>query len=84
MRTFGIPTAPAGCPRLLGIRPGWLWPTGYRRSRSIRSGAEAVVRDPEKASSLSGRSPTLMSLAVVLAALIMLALPPKWWLSVNY
>ena len=53
-------------------------PTGYRRSRSIRSGVDAVVRDPEKASSLSGRSPTLMFLAVVLAALIMLAKASCW------
>ena len=53
-------------------------PTGYRRSRSIRSGVDAVVRDPEKASSLSRRSPTLMFLAVVLAALIMLAKASCW------
>ena len=52
--------------------------TGYRRSRSIRSGVDAVVRDPEKASSPSRRSPTLMFLAVVLAALIMLAKASCW------
>src|SRR4029450_5743693 len=74
------PRAPGRLPLTAGHPTGLVvvLPTGYRRSRSIRSGVEVVVRDPEKASSLSGRSPTLMFVAVVLAALIMLAKASCW------